>query len=157
MKVKLIVVGKTNQDYLKEGIAQYLKRLKHYIPFDMVVVQDVKNAKNKSEAQLKEEEGRLILNQLDAGTVLILMDEKGKEFTSTGWANYFQQHMNRGVRSLTFVIGGAYGFSEEVYQQAQGKVALSKMTFSHQMVRLFFVEQVYRAMTILKGQPYHHQ
>ena len=156
MKVRLVLVGKTEGDYLKSGIAIYENRLKHYLPWEMVVVPGPKNTKNLSEAEQKKKEGEQILKLLESGDELILFDEKGKEFTSPGLAKFFQDRMNRSVKRVVLVVGGPYGFSEEVYRKAQGKIALSKLTFSHQMVRLFIVEQVYRAMTILRGEPYHH-
>lgn len=123
----------------------------------MEVIPDIKNAKNLSEAQQKEKEGEMILKKLAPTDILILLDENGKQYTSVDFSNYLQKKMNSGIKQLVFVIGGPYGFSDAVYQKAQGKISLSKMTFSHQMVRLFFVEQVYRAFTILKNEPYHHR
>lgn len=156
MQVELIVIGKTNATYLQTGIAEYIGRLKHYVPFAMKVIPDIKNAKSLSQEQLKVKEGELILKILEKSDFLVLMDEKGKTFSSVEFSKYIQNHMLSGRKRVIFVIGGAYGFSQDVYQRANGKVALSKMTFSHQMVRLIFVEQLYRAMTILKGEPYHH-
>lgn len=155
MKVKLIWVGKTHDDYLKKGIEVYNKRLQHYVKFEIVEINDIKNAKNYSKEQIKQKEGELILKH-SKGEHIVLLDENGKEFKSRGFSEFFQKKMNSGIKCLTFVIGGAYGFSSEVYNNSQGKVSLSKMTFSHQMVRLFFSEQLYRANTILKGEPYHH-
>jgi len=156
MLVELIVVGKTNEPYLNTGIEEYVGRLKHYIPFKLNIIPDIKNAKSLSEDQLKVKEGQLILSSLDKSDVLVLLDENGKTFSSVDFSKYMQKHMLAGRKRLLFVIGGAYGFSDDVYQRANAKIALSKMTFSHQMVRLIFVEQLYRAMTILKGEPYHH-
>ena len=135
----------------------YMKRLSFYIKFELEVIPDIKNAKNLSEAQQKEKEGELILSKLSPADQLILLDENGKTFSSVGFSEELQKKMNSGIKTLVFVIGGPYGFSQNVYSKAQGKVSLSAMTFSHQMVRLFFIEQVYRAMTILRGEPYHHQ
>lgn len=157
MKLTLLVVGKTEADYLKKGIDLYVKRLTHYLPFRLEVIAALKNNKNLSEAQQKQREGELILSFLKQGDLLILLDEKGKQFSSVDFAAYLEKYMLQGVRHLVFAVGGPYGFSDGVYEQAVAKVSLSDMTFSHQMVRLLFVEQLYRAMTILKGEPYHHQ
>lgn len=157
MKITLLVIGKTEADYLKKGIDEYLKRLKHYVPFSIQVIPALKNTKKLSEEQQKQKEGELILNQLKSTDSLVLLDENGKQFTSVKFSKYIQKFMVAGTRSMVFVVGGPYGFSDQVYQKAVDKVSLSEMTFSHQMVRLIFAEQVYRAMTILKGEPYHHQ
>ena len=156
MKIKLITIGKTNKSYFIDGEHEYLKRLSKYIQFEKIELPDIKNAKSLGEHQLKTEEGKLILAKLDKSTLLVLLDENGKEFSSTGFATWMRQEMNRGHKSVTFVIGGAYGFSQEIYDQAKLKIALSQMTFNHQMVRMFFIEQVYRAFTILNNEPYHH-
>jgi 23S rRNA (pseudouridine1915-N3)-methyltransferase len=157
MKLAVVVVGKTVAPFLKEGIAIYLKRLPHYIPVEYNTIPDLKKTKKLSIDQIKKAEGELILKQTEKIDLLILMDEKGKHFTSKKLANHLQQKMNAGTRTLGIVIGGAYGFSEEVYLKAQEKWSLSNLTFSHQMVRLFLLEQLYRAFTILKGEPYHHE
>lgn len=157
MKIQLICVGKTERPYLKEGETEYLNRLKHYCSFEKIEIPELKNAKKLREDQIKVEEGKLILSKVDSSAQLILLDENGKKFSSVGFSDYLQKKFNQGGKSLVFVVGGAYGFSEEVYARSNGKVSLSEMTFSHQMVRLFFIEQVYRALTILKGEPYHHQ
>jgi len=157
MQIKLIAIGKTDDKQLLQLIEQYQKRLKHYIKFDLDIIPDIKNVKNISEKQQKEKEGELILKKLNSTDVLVLLDENGKQFTSVEFSSYLQKKMNAGIKQLVFVIGGPYGFSEAVYQKAQGKVSLSKMTFSHQMIRLFIVEQIYRGFTILKNEPYHHQ
>ena len=128
-----------------------------YIKFDLEFIPDIKNVKNLSEPQQKEKEGELILSKLTPTDQLILLDENGSTFSSVGFSDYLQKKMNSGVKTLVFVIGGPYGFSEEVYKKSQGKVSLSEMTFSHQMVRLFFIEQLYRGFTILRNEPYHHQ
>ncbi len=156
MKIKLITIGKTNKSYFLEGEQEYLKRLTKYIQFEKTELPDVKNAKSLTELQLKTEEGKIILSKIDKTTLLVLLDENGKEFTSPSFAKWMREEMNRGHKSITFVIGGAYGFSDEVYEQAKLKISLSQMTFNHQMVRMFFIEQVYRAFTILKNEPYHH-
>lgn len=157
MEIKLLAIGKTDDKQLNALIDQYQKRLKHYIKFDFEIIPDIKNVKNLSQAQQKEKEGELILKKVNTSDILVLLDENGKQFTSVEFANYLQKKMNSGIKRLIFVIGGPYGFSDTVYQKAQGKVSLSKMTFSHQMVRLFMIEQLYRGFTILKNEPYHHQ
>lgn len=157
MKIKLLAIGKTDDKRLIELTVDYQKRLKHYIKFELEIIPDLKNAKNLSETEQKEREGALILKKLQPADQLILLDEKGHEFRSVEFSRFLQKKLNSGLKQLVFVIGGPYGFSEAVYKKAQGKVALSKMTFSHQMIRLFFVEQLYRAFTILKNEPYHHE
>lgn len=157
MKIALIVIGKTDAGYFVEAINEYKNRLVHYIPFEMVVIPDIKNAKNLSESQQKEKEGELILKTLQSGDYLVLLDEKGKEFTSMQFSAYIEKKMHTVPKRLVFVVGGPYGFSEAVYKAAGEKISLSKMTFSHQMIRLIFVEQIYRAMTILNNEPYHHE
>ena len=154
MKVELIVVGKTSFDHVKEGIEMYLKRLKHLADFEYKEIA-LKPKKMKDGEGLKREEGQEILKAV-GNSKLILLDERGKAFDSVQFASYIDQFGISGTRSLSFVIGGAYGFSEEVYQKAAAKVSLSKMTFSHQIVRLIALEQIYRAHTIIKGMPYHH-
>jgi 23S rRNA (pseudouridine1915-N3)-methyltransferase len=157
MKIKLLAIGKTDDKNLQVLIETYQQRLKHYINFELEVIPDLKNVKNLSETQQKEKEGELILGKLATTDVLILLDEKGKEFGSVDFSKYLQKKMNAGLKQLVLVIGGPYGFSEVVYKAAQGKISFSKMTFSHQMIRLFVVEQLYRAFTILKNEPYHHE
>jgi 23S rRNA (pseudouridine1915-N3)-methyltransferase len=157
MKIKLLAIGKTDDKNLQTLIETYQNRLKHYINFEIEIIPDLKNVKNLSETQQKEKEGALILKKLAVTDVLILLDEKGKEFRSVTFSEYLQKKMNAGIKQLVLVIGGPYGFSEAVYKKSQGKISLSKMTFSHQMIRLFIVEQIYRAYTILKNEPYHHE
>lgn len=157
MKIKLLAIGKTDDKSLQALIGTYQERLKHYVKFELAIIPDIKNAKNLSQKQQKEKEGLLLLSKLQAGDQLVLLDEKGRDFRSVEFSNFLQKKMNSGFKQLVFVIGGPYGFSEEVYQRAQGKISLSKMTFSHQMIRLFFTEQLYRAFTILKNEPYHHE
>ena len=157
MTIKLIAIGKTDSQALLQLISEYENRLKHYVKFDLTIIPDIKNTKNLSETQQKEKEGELILKQLTNTDVLVLLDENGKQFSSVDFSAYLQKKMNAGLKQLVFVIGGPYGFSPDVYSKAQGKISLSKMTFSHQMVRLFIVEQVYRAFTILRNEPYHHR
>jgi 23S rRNA (pseudouridine1915-N3)-methyltransferase len=157
MTIKLLVLGKTDSVQLSQLIEEYQNRLKHYIKFELEIIPDIKNTKNLSEKQQKEKEGDAILNKLAPTDQLVLLDEIGKQKTSVEFSEYLQKNMNSGLKQLVFVIGGPYGFSEAVYQKSQGKISLSKMTFSHQMVRLFMVEQLYRAFTILRNEPYHHQ
>ncbi|WP_298368811.1 23S rRNA (pseudouridine(1915)-N(3))-methyltransferase RlmH [uncultured Lutibacter sp.] len=157
MKIKLLAIGKTDDKNLQSLIENYQKRLKHYIGFNLEVIPDIKNVKNLSEQQQKEKEGELILKKLAPTDELLLLDEKGKEFRSIDFSKFLQKKMNSGIKQLVLVIGGPYGFSEAVYKKATGKISLSKMTFSHQMIRLFVVEQIYRAYTILKNEPYHHE
>ncbi|MBC7566660.1 MAG: 23S rRNA (pseudouridine(1915)-N(3))-methyltransferase RlmH [Pedobacter sp.] len=157
MKITLLVVGKTEDKYLIEGIDKYLGRLKHYINFNMLIIPDIKNTKNLTEAQQKAKEAELILKQINNPDLVILMDERGKKYTSVQFSEYLNKHMIGSVQQLIFVIGGPYGFDQTVYDRANGKISLSDMTFSHQMVRLFLAEQLYRAFSILKGEPYHHE
>jgi len=157
MNIKLLAVGKTDNKELQSLLSDYMKRLSFYVNFDMEIIADIKNAKNLSEAQQKQKEGELILSKIGPTDFLILLDEKGKEFTSIEFADELQKRMNAGIKTLVFVIGGPYGFSEDMYKNAKGKISLSKMTFSHQMIRLFMVEQLYRGFTILRNEPYHHQ
>ena len=157
MKVELWVVGKTQAAYLKEGMEVYQKRLRHYLTFVYKVIPEPKNAKSLSELQIKEKEGKAIMDALEKGTHLILLDENGKSYGSVEFANALEKKLQQSYRKIVFLVGGPYGFSEEVKKRANEKLSLSKMTFSHQMVRLFFIEQLYRAMTILRNEPYHHQ
>ncbi|MEJ6792253.1 MAG: 23S rRNA (pseudouridine(1915)-N(3))-methyltransferase RlmH [Lacinutrix sp.] len=157
MTIKLIAIGKTDNKQLQALIEDYKKRLGFYIKFNLEIIPDLKKVKNLSETQQKQKEGELILNKLSATDVLILLDENGKQHDSVSFSNYLQKHMNSGIKQLVFVIGGPYGFSEEVYSKARSKISFSKMTFSHQMVRLFVIEQLYRGFTILKNEPYHHR
>ncbi len=157
MKVKFICIGKTGKDFLVEGEKEYLNRLKHYLSIEKIEIPDLKNAKKLTKDQIKEQEGKEILSKVQSGESIILLDEKGKTFSSVGFSDFIQQKFNQGGKGLCFVVGGAYGFSQEVYDKSNGKISLSSMTFSHQMVRMIFFEQLYRAMTILKGEPYHHE
>lgn len=157
MNVKLIVVGKTDEKYLQQGIDVYVSRLKHYVNFEMVVIPALKDQKGASPDEVKEREAALLLRQLEKCDRVVLLDEHGEQHTSVDFAQYIQKQMNAGVRNLAFVVGGAFGFAPSVYAAASGKVSLSKMTFNHQMVRLFFVEQLYRAFTILRHEPYHNE
>ena len=157
MTIKLIAIGKTDNNELKALISDYIRRLGFYIRFSIDIIPDVKNSKNLSEDQQKQKEGELILKSLNPTDILILLDENGKQIDSVGFSSYLQKHMNSGIKQLVFVIGGPYGFSEDIYNKANGKISLSKMTFSHQMIRLFFIEQLYRGFTILRNEPYHHR
>jgi 23S rRNA (pseudouridine1915-N3)-methyltransferase len=156
MRITLLVVGKTTDVHIETLIQEYQKRLTHYIPFALQIIPELKNTKALTPEQQKQAEGELILRAITAATDLILLDEHGKEFRSIEFSDYLQKKMSA-RRDVVFVVGGPYGFSDAVYQRSNGKISLSKMTFSHQMVRLFFVEQVYRSMTILRGEPYHHE
>ncbi len=157
MQITLIAIGKTDSVDLEQLISIYEKRLQHYIKFQFQIIPDIKNSKNLSETQQKDKEGELILAQLQPSDALILLDEKGKQYTSVEFSQFLQKKMNSGIKNLVLAIGGPYGFSEAVYERANGKISLSKMTFSHQMVRLFLVEQLYRGFTILRNEPYHHE
>lgn len=157
MQIKLIAIGKTDNKHLQTLIEDYKKRLSHYIKFEFEIIPDLKNVKHLSETQQKEKEGELILAKTQNSDILILLDENGKQMDSIAFSSYLQKYMNSGIKTLIFVIGGPYGFSDDLYKRANGKLGLSKMTFSHQMVRLFFTEQLYRGFTILKNEPYHHR
>ncbi len=157
MKVTLVLVGKTVNKHFVELIDEYAGRVKHYIGFDIITIPELKNTKSLSADQQKQQEGELILKQMQAGDHVVLLDEHGKEFRSVEFSSYMEQKMQTVNKRLVFVIGGPYGFSPDVYAKANEKISLSKMTFSHQMVRLIFVEQLYRAMTIIRGEPYHHE
>ena len=157
MKIELAVIGKTSIGYLKQGIDEYIKRLKHYVPFEIKYIDDIKNTKNISEEQQKRTEGAKILSLLDKSDFVVLLDEHGKEYTSMQYSSYIQKRMLSGVKKVVFVIGGPYGFSQEVYDRANDKISFSKMTFNHEMIRLIFTEQLYRAYTIINHEPYHHE
>ncbi len=157
MNMVLLTVGRTDVKWVKEGLDLYASRLVHYVPFTVSEIPELKKVSALTRQQIKEKEGELILKQLSPSDTLILLDEHGREFRSLEFADYIQKQLSSGGRNLVFAIGGAYGFSEAVYSRAQGKISLSKMTFSHQMVRTVFAEQLYRAFTILKGEPYHHE
>ena len=157
MKIELAVIGKTSIGYLKQGIDEYIKRLKHYVPFEIKYIDDIKNTKNISEDQQKRTEGAKILSLLDKSDFVVLLDEQGKEYTSMQYSSYIQKRMLSGAKKVVFVIGGPYGFSQEVYDRANDKISFSKMTFNHEMIRLIFTEQLYRAYTIINHEPYHHE
>ncbi len=157
MTIKLLGIGKTDDPALQNLTEVYINRLQFYNKFEFELIPDIKKAKNLNKNQQKQKEGELILNKLIASDFVVLLDEGGKQFTSEAFSEYIQKRLNSGLRQLVFVIGGPYGFSEAVYNRADSTVSLSKMTFSHQMVRLFFTEQLYRAFTILRNEPYHHR
>ena len=157
MKIKVLVLGKTDAKALKELIQKYESRLRHYIPFSMEIIPDLKHTKNLSISLQKEKEGQLILNKINTSDRLFLLDEKGKDYDSIEFSMFLQKQMNSGLKQMVLAIGGPYGFSEAVHKSAHGKISFSKMTFPHQMIRLFVVEQLYRGMSILKNEPYHHQ
>ncbi len=157
MKVAFWLIGKTNEAYLREGISIYEKRLGHYLRFEMEVLPDIKQSKHLKADQFKAKEGEMVLKKLNPQDFLVLLDERGKSYSSVQFAQYIEQLLVHSHKRIVFLVGGAYGFSDAIYQRANTKLQLSKMTFSHQMIRLFFVEQLYRAMTILKGEPYHNQ
>lgn len=156
MKTELWLIGKTSFSYLQEGMDIYQKRLKHYLPFKVLIIPDIKNRKSLKEEQIKQKEGQEILKKINPDDCLILMDENGKHYDSVAFSQFIERHLQHSYKRIIFQIGGAYGFSDAVYKRANAKISLSKMTFSHQMVRLIFLEQLYRGMTILKGEPYHH-
>lgn len=156
MKIVIIAVGKTSTDYVSRGVDEFLKRANRYVGVEMVVIPDIKASKALTEDTQKQQEGRNILAALQPGDVVTLLDERGKELTSREFSGLIERRMIQGIKRLVFVIGGPYGFSKEVYDRADDKLSLSRMTFTHEMVRLFFTEQIYRAMTIMRGEPYHH-
>ena len=157
MKITLLTVGKTDRDWVRQGLEIYVSRLRHYIPFTLTEIPELKNVSALSREQIKIKEGELILKNIRPSDDVILLDERGKEYSSMQLAGILQDKINYECKDMVFVIGGAYGFSETVYARADSKISLSRMTFSHQMVRLFFTEQLYRAMTILNNEPYHHE
>lgn len=156
MKIILLVVGKITDAWAQTAIARYEARIRHYLPFELVVIPDVKGTKHLTEAQVKEKEGQAILGWIKPGDAMVLLDERGTTYSSEAFADRLQKKMNAGVRNLVFVVGGPYGFSQAVYDAVPERMSLSALTLTHQMVRVLFVEQVYRAMTILRGEPYHH-
>ncbi len=157
MTIKLLGIGKTDDKTLQNLTDVYVKRLQFYNKFEIELIPDIKNVKNLDENQQKQKEGELILNKLTTSDFIVLLDENGKQLSSVGFSEFIQKRFNSGLKQVIFIIGGPYGFSEDVYNRADTKISLSKMTFSHQMVRLFFTEQLYRAFTILKNEPYHHR
>lgn len=157
MKITLIIVGKTDFNYLEEGIKLYTNRIRHYILIDIITIKDLKKSQSLAKESIKENEGKEILNKIEPSDFVTLLDEKGKEFSSANFAKYIENKMLANTKKLVFIVGGAYGFSDTVYNRANDILSLSKMTFSHQMVRLIFLEQLYRSMTIIKKEPYHHE
>ncbi len=157
MKITLLCIGKTDEGFVQAGIENYVKRLKHYITFNILIIPDIKNVKNISQEQQKTKEGELLLKQMSSLDFVVLLDERGREFRSLEFSKFIEQKMVGSVNHLIFVIGGPYGFSPEVYDRANQQISLSKMTFSHQMIRMFFVEQLYRAFSIMRNEPYHHE
>lgn len=157
MKIKLIHIGKTNENFLIEGEREYFNRIQHYVSLERVEIKDIKNQKNLSFEEIKKLEGEKIISLVSKDDLIFLLDDKGKQFTSKGFANFLQDHFNYSKKNLVFIIGGAFGFSEEIYKIANRKISLSSLTFSHQMVRMIFLEQIYRTLTILKGEKYHHE
>lgn len=156
MKIVVIAVGKTSTEYISRGVDEFLKRANRYLGVELTVIPDIKASKALTEEAQKQQEGRNILASLQPGDIVTLLDERGKELTSREFSGMIERRMVQGTKRLVFVIGGPYGFSKEVYERADSKLSLSRMTFTHEMVRLFFVEQIYRAMTIMRGEPYHH-
>lgn len=156
MKISLFVVGKTNHSYLSPGIDDYTKRINHYIPFNIQYIADAKNTKSLSQSQQKQAEGQNLLNAFDKSDYVVLLDERGKEFTSKDFSSFIEKKMQTVAKRLVFVVGGPYGFSDDVYRRANEKISLSKMTFPHDLIRLVFTEQLYRSFTIMNNEPYHH-
>lgn len=156
MEIILLVIGKTRTSFISEAIKEYSKRLKHYLRFNIIEISDIKTSKSMSQQIQKEKEGKLILENTQNSDFLILLDERGKEYTSEEFANYIERLMGSGRKRTIFAVGGPYGFSKDVYERADAMISLSRMTFNHEMVRAFFIEQTYRAMTIIRGEPYHH-
>lgn len=157
MKISLYIIGKTSADYLRTGIDNYCKRLSHYVPFEIKQIPDVRTTKGMTESAQKIKEGELFLEQIRQADYVILLDERGREMTSREFAGFIDKRMAAaGAGNIIFIIGGPYGFSDAMYQRANSLLSFSRMTFSHEMIRLIFTEQLYRAMTILRGEPYHH-
>lgn len=157
MEIELLTVGKTTIRFVEDGIAEYTRRLKHYIPYSIKSLPDIRNAAKMDQGRQKEEEGKKILESVGNSDFVVLLDERGKQYGSVEFSAFIEKQMIAGRRRVVFVVGGPYGFSQQVYDRADSMLSLSKMTFNHEMVRLFFTEQVYRAMTILRGEPYHHE
>jgi 23S rRNA (pseudouridine1915-N3)-methyltransferase len=156
MRISLISIGSNRKSYLEEGIAMYAKRIRHYVPLDLVYLEEPKNRKSRDESANKESEGKLLLSSLERIDQPVLLDADGKHTDSADFSRFIQKAMNKGTRNLGFIIGGPYGFSEEIRKVVSESLSLSRMTFSHQLVRLIFLEQLYRAFTIIRGEPYHH-
>ena len=157
MEIELLTIGKTSIGFVENGIGEYTKILNHYIPYSIRSLPDVKNASRMDQTRQKEAEGQKIIDSLTPSDFVVLLDERGKQYSSVEFSSFIEKQMLSGRRKTVFVVGGPYGFSKEVYERADSLLSLSKMTFNHEMVRLFFTEQIYRAMTILRGEPYHHE
>ena len=157
MKITLLTVGRTDVEWVRKGLDLYVSRLRHYVPFSLIEIPELKNVSSLAREQIKQKEGELVLKALKPSDCVILLDERGREYRSIEFSAMLEDRMSRGGRDLVFVVGGAYGFSDAVYSRSDEKISLSKMTFSHQMVRMIFAEQLYRAFTIMKGEPYHHE
>lgn len=157
MKTLLICIGKTNERYWQDAIEEYIKRLRKYSPFELIEIPDIRNTKSMTEQQIKQTEGENILRTLNSDDYVTLLDDKGQQYTSLQFADWYQQRMSSGIKRLVFVVGGPYGFSQDIYKRANNKLSLSRLTFSHQLVRPIFLEQLYRANTILHNEPYHHE
>lgn len=157
MKIKVMCIGKTGKKFLEEGEKEYLSRLQHYVSIEKIEFPDIKNQKKLTEAQIKIEEGKLFLKKIEPNSIVLLLDERGNAYSSIKFADRLQQLFHTGEKNIYFIIGGAYGFSDEIYSLSHEKISFSKLTFSHQMIRMILFEQLYRAMTILKGEPYHHE
>jgi 23S rRNA (pseudouridine1915-N3)-methyltransferase len=157
MKIRLVMIGKTKERFTEEGYLFYRKRIENYLPFEDMIIPGIRNSRNFSPEEFKQKEGEMLMKLTNEGDFVVLLDERGKQFTSNEFAQFIQQRMNSGIKTLTFVIGGAYGFSDGAYKAAAAKIALSSLTFPHQLVRIIFAEQLYRAMTILRNEPYHNE
>jgi len=157
MKIALLLTGKTTESYIKAGFLIFEKRIKHYLPFEIVIIPDIPTSKKQNPVLVKEKEADIQLKYLNENDLLVLLDEKGREFRSVEFATFIQKQMNSSVKNLIFLVGGPYGFSERIYNRANAKISLSKMTFSHQIIRLLFMEQLYRAFSIIRNEPYHHE
>lgn len=157
MKVLLLMIGKTNQESLQHLIQDYMNRIQHYVNFETAIIPELKNTKNLPVAEQKEKEADMILKQIDNQDDIILLDEKGKQYSSLAFAEFMDKKMNSSIKRMVFVVGGPFGFSKRIYERANGMISMSPMTFSHQMIRLIFTEQLYRAMTIIRGENYHHE
>ena len=157
MKVLLLMIGKTNQESLQQLIQDYMNRIQHYVNFETAIIPELKNTKNLPVAEQKEKEADLILKQIDNQDDIVLLDERGKQYSSLAFAEFMDKKMNSSIKRMVFVVGGPFGFSKRIYDRANGMISMSPMTFSHQMIRLIFTEQLYRAMTIIRGENYHHE
>ena len=157
MRISLICIGKTEESYIKAGVGEYSTRISRYLPFEITEIPELKNVSALSGAQIKEKEGQILLKKWPPGAIVVLLDEHGKEYRSLDFAGFIQARMNQGIKHLAFIIGGSYGFGGDIIEKADYRLSLSKMTFSHQIVRILFTEQLYRSMTILRNEPYHNE